>query len=1467
MASSNSERKLKNLVINKVDSQATFDQMKESGLINTDELYLIKEGTKDRVLDVIVNGESTVIDGISEFNVPTVVSELENDSGYITTAEETDPVFSASAAAGITSNDIQNWNNKTSSIGTITGVSINGTSIATSGVANITSVPASILTGAIPNGVTATTQTQSDNSTKIATTAYVDTAIGNLPEPMVFKGSLGTGGTITVLPTAEASNEGHTYKVIKDGTYAGQAAKIGDTFISTGSRWELIPSGDEPSGTVTSITLNAISPIAIDNSAAITTSGTRTISHASSGVSAGTYKSVTVNSTGHVTGGTNPTTLSGYGITDAKIANGAITLGSNTITPLTEHQDISGKQDKLTTQTAYSAKGSATKVPQITTNTLGQVTGITEVAITDNDTKNTAGSTDTSSKIFLVGATSQAANPQTYSHDTAYVGTDGCLYSGGTKVLTAHQDISGKQDKLTAQTAYNAKGSATKVPQITTNILGQVTGITEVTIAQPTVNNATLTIQKNGTNVATFGANASSNVTANITVPTVTDTYSASSSDAMSGKAVASALSSFSGGPKNIKDGDGTGSVYTSGTNKPNANYAFAEGSETQALENYSHAEGYSTISNGSASHAEGYGSFLTALDTTVHTPYDSTNKSIIIKGVTGAEDIINDYIIAGQAYLSANKGSVHPTYKIKQIDEVYGQDARTIIYFKETPLSDITSLAANAQVYLILIGSLASGQGAHAEGDSTIASGWGTHAEGYSTKALEWGAHAEGKLTIASGEGAHAEGLGTIASYQCQHVEGKYNKLGSYIHIVGNGVDNNNRSNAYTLDHSGNAWFAGDIKIGGTGYDDSNAKVINVIANLKDGDGVGSVYTSRASKPTANYAFAEGYGTQALEMYSHAEGYQTISNGAASHAEGYGSFLTALDTTVHTIYDSTEKAIIIKGIVTSPYSGNIISDYIIAGQAYLSTNGSAQQANKIKRIDEVYENDVTVIYFEGTPSSSITSLDANAPVSLILLGSLASGQGAHAEGTSTIASKLSAHAEGDSTVASNRWAHAEGYSTLASAQSAHAEGKLTVASGENSHAEGLSTTASEARSHAEGNGTTASGEDSHAEGLKTISLGYYSHAEGNGTIASGTGSHAEGFVAKASGSYSHAEGFLTEASGSYQHVQGQYNIKDTSNKYAHIVGNGVDDNNRANAHTLDWDGNAWFAGNIKIGGTGYDDSNAKVINTISNLKDGDGIGSVYTSGANKPTVNYAFAEGYNTEARGVYSHAEGSYSIASGQNSHAEGYSSIASGKSSHAENGAGAGSSTTYASGTITSISSDKKVFDISGMDMNLSYRGFQPWGKPKITAVNKNFETNIITLTFEEAVNSYSVGQAIQLIFDGNQAIGDSSHAEGIWTIAAEKGSHAEGYRTSTNREYQHVQGELNAPDSSAIFIIGNGYNNNKSNAMTVQHNGSLWVSSDIKVGGTKYDNATATVLTSENFHQYVDAYVQEILNRRY
>ena len=57
------------------------------------------------------------------------------------------------------------------------------------------------------------------------------------------------------------------------------------------------------------------------------------------------------------------TTLAGYGITDAKISNGVITLGTNTITPLTSHQDISGKEDSSNKVTSWSATTSDTKYP------------------------------------------------------------------------------------------------------------------------------------------------------------------------------------------------------------------------------------------------------------------------------------------------------------------------------------------------------------------------------------------------------------------------------------------------------------------------------------------------------------------------------------------------------------------------------------------------------------------------------------------------------------------------------------------------------------------------------------------------------------------------------------------------------------------------------------------------------------------------------------------------------------------------------------------------------------------------------------------------------------------------------------------------------------------------------------------------------------------------------------------------
>lgn len=115
-------------------------------------------------------------------------------------------------------------------------------------------------------------------------------------------------------------------------------------------------------------------------------------------------------------------------------------------------------------------------------------------------------------------------------------------------------------------------------------------------------------------------------------------------------------------------------------------------------------------------------------------------------------------------------------------------------------------------------------------------------------------------------------------------------------------------------------------------------------------------------------------------------------------------------------------------------------------------------------------------------------------------------------------------------------------------------------------------------------------GTKSSAIGLDVIATGMASHAEGYGTNAIGNFSHAEGNGTIVSAEDAHAEGINTIASSMYQHVQGKNNIEDKDNKYAHIVGNGVDLHNRSNAHTLDWQGNAWYSGKVTAGAAPVED-------------------------------------------------------------------------------------------------------------------------------------------------------------------------------------------------------------------------------------------------------------------------------------
>ena len=115
------------------------------------------------------------------------------------------------------------------------------------------------------------------------------------------------------------------------------------------------------------------------------------------------------------------------------VVNNTTASTANTTTALANGMVYLNHVENGSVKTSHSISGGGATT--VTTNEKGDI--VISSTDTNTDTKNTAGSTNTSSKIFLIGATSQATNPQTYSHDTCYVGTDGCLYSNNTKVITS----------------------------------------------------------------------------------------------------------------------------------------------------------------------------------------------------------------------------------------------------------------------------------------------------------------------------------------------------------------------------------------------------------------------------------------------------------------------------------------------------------------------------------------------------------------------------------------------------------------------------------------------------------------------------------------------------------------------------------------------------------------------------------------------------------------------------------------------------------------------------------------------------------------------------------------------------------------------------------------------------------------------------------------------------------------------
>ena len=416
---------------------------------------------------------------------------------------------------------------------------------------------------------------------------------------------------------------------------------------------------------------------------------------------------------------------------------------------------------------------------------------------------------------------------------------------------------------------------------------------------------------------------------------------------------------------------------------------------------------------------------------------------------------------------------------------------------------------------------------------------GPGSSAIGYSTEASSLASHAEGNTTIASGDNSHAEGYGTTASGDNSHAEGSHTTAsGAQSHAEGS-----NTIAASMYQHVQGKNNIED-KEGKYAHIVGNGEDLNTRANAHTLDWAGNAwYAGDVQANNVPHVISEkvvltvpaaSISAKKTEIINAAGNIVQIPvDGAVTYDPTKSYYAKYNNTQYHVIYVDGGFSIIgddCKCAIMSISANNVILAVISLDVTNITDMQLIEK--DIKKLDNMYiPNDLDV-------NNSITVGARNGTI-----GHFSSSFGLNCE-----------------------------------------------ASGDNSHAEGFATTASGKSSHAEGDGTTASGDNSHAEGYNTTASGSGSHTEGFATTASGDKSHAEGYGTTASGSNSHAEGFYTKASSECQHVQGKFNIEDTANKYAHIVGNGKYDNTRSNAHTLDWNGNAWFAGKLSQEGTPTED-------------------------------------------------------------------------------------------------------------------------------------------------------------------------------------------------------------------------------------------------------------------------------------
>lgn len=123
-------------------------------------------------------------------------------------------------------------------------------------------------TPALPNGTTATTQTQADGTTKLATTAYVDTGLAAVTGKSVFGGSTGSAPAFSATPTfslADISVKSPT--VFEPGAMTANVTAVTFTNKSAGAKFDIVWLQDGTGGRTVTYGASAVNTCPVDPTA------------------------------------------------------------------------------------------------------------------------------------------------------------------------------------------------------------------------------------------------------------------------------------------------------------------------------------------------------------------------------------------------------------------------------------------------------------------------------------------------------------------------------------------------------------------------------------------------------------------------------------------------------------------------------------------------------------------------------------------------------------------------------------------------------------------------------------------------------------------------------------------------------------------------------------------------------------------------------------------------------------------------------------------------------------------------------------------------------------------------------------------------------------------------------------------------------------------------------------------------